>query len=336
MVMGASPDPTTVLRGHRRSVKCLAFCRVEGDDGEPQHLLSGDLDGKLRVWDLHRRRGTLEARVFPHDSGFVSIDVCENGEVLLAQGREGCVKRFDLGRLCSSTSEATGSGEPLSNFSTGCYNFCRFSASADGATAALPGSDASVVEVWEPRRAERLLSLRPPERGCGGKVGMCTALCLGDGGRSLFVGYESGHLALFDLRSPKDPLFTESLSGGEPLMSVDVDAGGKGGVAASVGASISQFKLSGSSLTVSRALEMTRPGVSEVRIRRDGRIFVAACWDGRVRVYDYKKGKQLASLRYHRTNCNAVALGEDGVVASACDNVALWPPLYSTSQKRVK
>jgi WD40 repeat protein len=73
-----------------------------------------------------------------------------------------------------------------------------------------------------------------------------------------------------------------------------------------------------------------------VAIRSDRKIFAAACWDGRVRVYEYKsrKAKVLASLAYHGDVATSVCFagmdscgGGSGLLASASRDgtVALWP-----------
>ena len=74
-------------------------------------------------------------------------------------------------------------------------------------------------------------------------------------------------------------------------------------------------------------------GVADVRLRPDGRIFAAACWDGHVRVYGMKRRRQLAVLRFHNAGVHAVAfpaLGtqaeEAGILVSASKDarIAVW------------
>ncbi|UPQ99358.1 WD40 repeat domain-containing protein [Chloropicon primus] len=346
-----SPDPRNVLRGHRKGVKCVCFYRGEGAGAGSEDdvlLFSGDQEGRLKAWDLRRRRASLDRRLYPQDSGFVSLCAVEGEGKLLTQGREGCVKYWDAERLCSSLE-----GErPLAEFSTGCYNFCRFSASssADGGDpiAALPSSDASVVEIWDVGLSKRISVLQAPTKEKA--VGMCTAVCLkapaGSGdGTLVWAGYESGDLACFDLRQSAAPLALASFSSNEPLMSIAVDKTGLAGVAASVGSELVQFEASPKSgeggepgrlgIRALETFEMKQPGVSEVSIRSDGRIFVAAGWDGRVRVFDYKKRAPLAVLKYHQKNCNAVAFSPGcGLLASASEdsNIALWD-IYPTKKK---
>ena len=49
-------------------------------------------------------------------------------------------------------------------------------------------------------------------------------------------------------------------------------------------------------------VEMPKEGVSDVAIRGDARLWVAACWDGRLRVHASRKGTPLAVLKV-RTPC---------------------------------
>ena len=311
-----APDPTTVLRGHRKSVQCVAFYGAGGEEGgDAALLLSGDQEGRLRAWDLGRRRATYEGALYPEDSGFVAMRACE-GEgwagKLLTQGREGCVKCWDVERLLLSAEDES-APEPLSSFSTGCYNFCRFSAATERNLVSIPGSDTAAAEVWDARRSERVSVVGAPESSQG-NIGMCMCLCLkspsvGSDAVLLWVGYESGAVACFDLRHARAPLVLGNLGGGEPLMTLDVDKTGLRGVAATVGSEIFQFKSSAASgsakeedeepggVAVQATYELREPGVSEVLIRSDGKLFASAGWDGKVRIYDYKKRAPLAVLK---------------------------------------
>lgn len=53
-------------------------------------------------------------------------------------------------------------------------------------------------------------------------------------------------------------------------------------------------------------------GQQGLRIRSDGRIFVTAGWDARIRVYSMKTLKELAVLRWHKAGCFATALAQIG------------------------
>ncbi|KAH7365248.1 hypothetical protein KP509_18G017000 [Ceratopteris richardii] len=87
---GPPPDPVTVLRGHRASVTALKFL-------EPSLLVSGDLDGELKIWDLVKRRPHVSARVHNPASGVIGIGIDKKGgNKILSQGRDGTVKFWQL------------------------------------------------------------------------------------------------------------------------------------------------------------------------------------------------------------------------------------------------
>ena len=86
-------------------------------------------------------------------------------------------------------------------------------------------------------------------------------------------------------------------------MALDVDRTGCSGVCGSVSTELVAFKQVKGKESRAVRIEKTHtfhikePGVSDVTIRGDRRIFVSAGWDGHVRVYDYKKKAALAVLK---------------------------------------
>lgn len=53
----------------------------------------------------------------------------------------------------------------------------------------------------------------------------------------------------------------------------------------------------GSAVLPVRTVEMPKEGLSDLAVRKDGRLWVAAGWDGRLRVFASKTGKALAILK---------------------------------------
>ncbi|TEB34631.1 WD40 repeat-like protein [Coprinellus micaceus] len=53
------------------------------------------------------------------------------------------------------------------------------------------------------------------------------------------------------------------------------------------------------------------PGNSSIAIRDDGRVCAVGGWDGSVRLYSTKSLKPLGTLRYHKSNCQALAFAHD-------------------------
>ena len=89
------------------------------------------------------------------------------------------------------------------------------------------------------------------------------------------------------------------------------------------------YDVEGKCAKVLGRLTLPQPGVSSVRIRDDERIFATAGWDRRVRIFDFRKLRPLAVLRFHTDNVHAVAFGPvapAGLLASGAKDsrVALW------------
>ena len=51
-------------------------------------------------------------------------------------------------------------------------------------------------------------------------------------------------------------------------------------------------------------------GQQSLRVRSDGKIFVTAGWDSKIRVYSSKTMKEVAVLKWHQAGCYAAALAE--------------------------
>eukprot|EP00946_MAST-07B_sp_MAST-7B-sp1_P003626 g3626.t1 len=109
--------------------------------------------------------------------------------------------------------------------------------------------------------------------------------------------------------------------------------GVSGGADASISVFTIQMKDDQYSFTDTTKISMKNRGVADIRLRPDGRIFAAACWDGNVRIYGVKKCRQLAVLRFHNAGVHAVAFPacgtpavDAGMVVSASKDarIAVW------------
>ncbi|KXZ54585.1 hypothetical protein GPECTOR_4g650 [Gonium pectorale] len=81
-------------------------------------------------------------------------------------------------------------------------------------------------------------------------------------------------------------------------------------------------------------LRLREAGTAHVAVRPDGRLFAAACWDGRARLYSLRKRQPLAVLKYHRDQVTTLAFSpERSVLATASRDttVALWE-VYPTTR----
>ena len=98
--------------------------------------------------------------------------------------------------------------------------------------------------------------------------------------------------------------------------------GVSGGADASISVFTIQMKDDQYSFTDTMKISMKNRGVADIRLRPDGRIFTAACWDRNVRIYGVKKCRQLAVLRFHNAGVHAVAFPACGTPADAAEAVS--------------
>lgn len=298
-----SPDPITVLRGHKSSVQCVAF-----HPNQQELLLAGDAEGNIKVWDLSTRRARCEQAIHPIGSSILGIAFA-GGDAghFYTQGRNGLVKYWDLTHLLEA-----GKAEPLASITSGCYNFCRFSVYSghtsendeiqqieNGTLVAIPDSDPKGIGMWDVKSGQKTFELL---QGESSSFGMCMSLKLvhsnDNQGLHLWSGYENGSVACWDLRSPQIPLTCANFMK-DPVMCIDIDRRGNGGVIGGAEQEIVRFKYNTSKqeLVSCHSYQTSESGVSDVCIRMDRKIFASAGWDHRVRIFDYKKHKPLAILK---------------------------------------
>ncbi len=165
------------------------------------------------------------------------------------------------------------------------------------------------------------------------KSGLLMALRLFEArGRVLLAaGYEAGTVLVWDLgggfAAPR--VLAQGKLHAEPVMALDVDADGGGGVSSSAEDRVVSFTIDYESGVISeaRALTARGEGVGDVALRPDGALVAAAGWDGRVRLFRRASGRALAVLKYHRAAATAAAFGPRSyrLATGARDGtVALW------------
>ncbi|KAL3702242.1 hypothetical protein R1sor_020264 [Riccia sorocarpa] len=363
--LGPAPDPVTVFRAHRSAVNCIAFHPSSG------YLLSGDASGELKIWDLARQKQISSSRVHTYASGVIGLGTARGLEnKVLSQSRDGTVK-------CWQLTDGGLSRDPLLSFNTGSYHFCRLSVpemkpeqgagEEEGSKAelspvggrtlvSLVGEDPAVVEVWDIDGGTRVEQLKLAQSDSssdvgmtgGSSAGMCMALhaFYSELGAHIEVlsGYEDGTIALWDLRFPKLPRVRQRLHT-EPVLSIKLDSTHEAGVSGSADNKLIIFTLdhNQSTFRLKKEITLVQPGIADVAIRNDKKIFATAGWDHHVRVFDYHKRRPLALLKYHDATVTGVAFSEDRtlLVSSSDDcTIALWsiypPPVAPTLKDKFK
>ena len=165
----------------------------------------------------------------------------------------------------------------------------------------------------------KALKPRAPQTDRG--FGMCMCLAAKQSSRDvdtdcLIAAYEDGSLVTWDLAST-DMIHRVQVFN-DTVMAVDYDSSTNKGVCASVGSTIHMWTLQPNlEITLLGELNLQNPGVAALRFRpSDARLFVAACWDGRARLFSAKTRKLLAVLSFHRESVQCVAF-------SAADSLAI-------------
>ncbi|DBA91574.1 TPA: Guanine nucleotide binding protein (G protein), beta polypeptide 1-like, variant 7 [Trebouxia sp. C0004] len=206
---------------------------------------------------------------------------------------------------------------------------------ANAALVAIAGHDPAVLELWNLQTGAPMKQLHQPE---GVKHGMCMAVQLFNqpARHTLYalVGYEDGEVAVWDVFQG-NLLISKHLHD-EPVMAVAIDATGEGGICAAADNKVHCFSLDlpAQQVTLKATLEVKQQGIADICIRQDQRLFATAGWDGKIRVFHYKKLKTLAVLQYHKKGLTALVLDSRAqrlVSASRDGNIALWSVFQSDS-----
>lgn len=132
----------------------------------------------------------------------------------------------------------------------------------------------------------------------------------------IFVMYESGLLVLWKRQFGK---ISHLKMTSDCPMALDFDGDSRGIIGTS-GNKLTEFYVTDSfNLTKGKDIPITNPGVSCVQIRPDKLIFVAGCWDGRIRFFSMKTLKLLAVLDQHQGPIQDVIFSKKPVRSWKCN-----------------
>ena len=246
-------------------------------------------------------------------------------------------------------------------------SFCRLASDGGEYVACAGAADGSIVVM---RASDgKIVCVAPAVGGGDGdenedadaadaKVGMATCVAFVPSRKTtpmVFAGYEDGSVILWalDIIDGGNPASTglarvmwRARAHAETVLCASADASGTGAMSGGADGAAVRYAFDVDDDTHSVAVHIVRthapyanvvssamkqPGVSAVAIRADDKIVACGCWDGKVRVFEYKaksKGRLLAVLKYHEDVVTDVAFAPDGsvLVSAARDGlVCLWP-----------
>ncbi|RUS20456.1 WD-40 repeat-containing protein [Jimgerdemannia flammicorona] len=326
-----APTPKYIFRGHTAQVNTLVIF------SDNTALSSGDADGNVLVWDLKTRRTTVRWKA--HEDGVLELQ--EWGDKLITHGRDNKIHVWDL-----TTPDSLTTGNPLFSLPVNALNFCKFSSCSteidddDDLLVAVPSIiDTSMIDIFSLRHQTRLwayIGARPlsaPPSKEPPRTGLCMALRLfrRDGRLYLLAGFESGGLVLWRLRDGETRMEGEGADSrrvlirdgvaemvwevkehNEVVLAIDISPDTRHAISTSADDKIVKYSIldgpaASSDDLVTGSITLKHAGVSDVRIRSDGRIFATGGWDGRIRIFSLKTLKPLATLAYHRESVYALA-----------------------------
>lgn len=186
---------------------------------------------------------------------------------------------------------------------------------------AMAPEDSQVVSVLSH-------SLKPPAPET---YGMCMRLHMfihRSSGPRLLIAYESGKLTLWDPVS--GILLNEVKAYEDCIMAMDYwvspDSGMITCVTGSANEVIKSWKIDKDNFVEGTSVSVTNPGVGDVAVRGDGRIFACGGWDHRVRIFSLRKFSPLVVLMYHTGSVHCVCFAPDNTLATGSKDgyIALW------------
>lgn len=134
----------------------------------------------------------------------------------------------------------------------------------------------------------------------------------------IFVLYESGILTLFTISGGKINDFKIS---SDCPMAVDFDGESKVIVGGSGDVIVGLELTEDLKLVKWKEVKITNPGVSCLVIRPDKKLFVAGCWDSRIRLFSMKSCKLLVVLQNHSQTIQEVRYSPSSVEAWNCQSL---------------
>lgn len=284
------------LQGHTAGVKAVAVT----PDGS--RIVSGGVDGTVRVWDL--TTGRLERTLEGHPSTVFAVTVTPDGSRIVSGGYDHTVRVWDLttGRLERTLEGHTGWVTAVA-------------VTPDGARIFSGGRDRT-VRVWE-------LTSGRLERTLEGHAHDVLAVAVTPDGRRILSGGQDRTVRVWELESGRLERTLEGHT--ESVCAVAVTPDGRRIVSGSGDQTVRVWDLASGRLE--RTLEGHTYAVFAVAVTPDGARIVSGGYDHIVRMWNLASGGCEQALEGHTDQVNAVAVTPDGarIVSSGDDRtVRVW------------
>lgn len=266
---------------------------------------------------------------------------------LYSHGRDNSLKVWQLPQADESTfsqvlpneDQSSHHKQPwlLHSLAVNTLNFCSFATcpsppatkrttSDDGLLIAVPSTKDAEVDIFQ-LPTEKHYSRVPAVQTTPTGMVMAVRLHHFSGNLLCITGYESGHTAIHSTEAPptKPRVETSEWSmiylaqpHSQPILSLDISYNLECYYTSSADAIVAQHSLVTDTINPQplKTVNTKHPGQQSLTVRSDSRIFATAGWDGRVRVYDAKKLKELAVLKWHGEGCYAVAFADVPIASS--------------------
>lgn len=323
------PDPVAILCDQKRlGVYALVF----GQQCSPHanHIFSGHEEGWIVEWDLGSNRPVSTWKGHDETVLWIGLRSLTSGSYLFTQGREGLLKvwRFIDNQWKMQVEVPCASMIYCNSALTGTDKQLTLAVPSDAQSSVLVQSF-SLDEENHSLKNSIISTLQP---NYDKQFGMCMKMQFSnpvDPQSKLLVGYESGHIVLWDTVKPNAlsnlKLFEDPIMCLTAWTTADSEISIKG-CCGSTSTTLISFKVDNDILVNDSSAEVTNAGFSDACCRGDSKIFVTGGWDNSGRVFSSKSLKPLVVLTFHQKGIGAVTFSDDKSLAMGCraGYITLW------------